>query len=88
MVDGLTADPTVTFNSHSGLFSLRIALIWAEGCKFKVDRKPHTLASLDSSSYGSVLSLTISFRVSTITLLNPVSTNFLKLQPKDGGPDD
>jgi len=63
-------------------------LILAEGCRFKGDWKPCTLASLDSSSYGSVLSLTILSRLSTITLLNPVSTIIQKLQPKDGGPDD
>jgi hypothetical protein len=94
VVDRLLADPTVALNSHSGvhpfvLLYLQIAsLILAEGCRLKGDWKPRTLASLDSSSYGSVLSLTISFRLSNITLLNPVSSIFIKLQPKDGGPDD
>ena len=37
-----------------------------------------TLVSLDSSSYGSVLSLTISALVSNITVLNQVSIDLLK----------
>jgi nucleoid DNA-binding protein len=37
-----------------------------------------TLASLDSSSYGSVLPLTISALVSNITVLNQVSIDLLK----------
>ena len=77
MVHRLLANPTVTFNSHSGVLPFVIqfeSLILTEMGKTGRAERRLPLASLDSSSYGSVLTLTISRRVSTITVLIPVST--------------
>jgi hypothetical protein len=92
VLNRLLPDPTVTFNSHSfaSLPRLIPVLTVAKAGQNRSPYNPFPVASLDSSSYGSVLALTISVRVSNITVLNPgpkypVSN---KLQPKDGAPND
>jgi hypothetical protein len=90
VLDCLLANPAVAFYGHANQLpfifqfaSLNMASYGVSGAA----EPSVSVASLDSSSYGSVLTLTISFRLSNITLLNPVSNVLIKkLQPKDGGP--
>ena len=92
MLNRLLPDPTVTFNGHS--FASLPVLIPSLNCrKSRANWSPYNpfpVASLDSSSYGSVQALTISVRVSTITVLKPGPKYPVshKLQPKDGAPND
>jgi hypothetical protein len=71
MFGRLLADPTVAFNCHSGALPFFITifgfLIGPRKVYIDYERSPCITDSLDSSSYGSVLSLTIFTRLSTIT---------------------
>jgi len=92
MLNRLLPNPTVTFNGHSSA-SLPLVFLVSTVAKAGQNWSPYNpfpVASLDSSSYGSVLALTISVRVSNITVLNPGPKYRVshKLQPKDGAPND
>jgi len=88
VLDCLLANPAVTFDGHASLLPFVYRFESYNDCIWvaKDDRMPLSAASLDSSSYGSVLTLTISLRLSTITVLNPVSKRVAKNTAKDGGP--
>ena len=92
MLNRLLPNPTVTFDGHSFAFLpllIPVSTVAKAGQNWS-PYNPFPIASLDSSSYGSVQTLTIFVLVSTITLLNPGRKYPVlhKLQPKDGAPND
>ena len=73
MLNRLLPNPTVTLNRHSfaSLSSSSSVSTVAKAGQNRSLCNLFRIASLDSSSYGSVQALTISPRISTITVLKP-----------------
>jgi len=87
VIDRLAADPTVAFNGHSNLFSVRFAPIGAKGVNLRGDRKTAYPSSLDLL-LTAVLSLQSPLDFSTNHVLTRSVCFFKNITAQGRGPDD